>query len=869
MTLSIAMRRGLFLALSSVLFAVAGCGDEGCPVGFESCDGLCSDTASSRLHCGACGVACGAGEICSAGMCELGCPDGQEACGGECVFTDADVSHCGGCGNACEAGEVCMAGSCDTQCATGFVNCGGSCRDLGTDSGNCGGCGIACGDGERCVDGDCEATCGSTQIVCDGLCADIATDAANCGRCGVTCGAGEICDAGSCTVFCADGLSACPDGSCRDFDNDVRNCGRCAAPCGAGEACALGVCTQTCSGGTPDLCDGSCVDLQSNPNFCGDCMTECPLGAVCSLGVCELTCAPGLTDCGGACVDLDSDPNNCSACGTVCMAPASGGVPACAAGSCAVVCPDGAADCNGDVTDPAGDGCEVAPLTDIVNCGACGNVCNVPNASQACVDGACGVGMCDAGFGDCDLIGANGCETETNTDDLNCGGCGTACAATEECMGGTCSPIVFRGDTCADPLVLSDGTQTLSWRAMDAPDVFLTPPAACSTQPLIGPDIVFSYTATSDTTVDVELGVPTSNRYSVIVTTTCTDEATAITCDSDFTPAEVTVSFRVTSGTTYYVWIRDTTSGSAVLPNPIDVTVRSPATGTILGLDPAPIGTCTPGSGGLLGASVTDFPTGTSEFPFWAMADEVAPASGGYIYYGDTLAVWRVRKDGTSVSAEDVDTLSGIGSAQRGYGAFTIGSNIYTLDDTTSSSLTRIWQITADNGATWMSTAVNGALPTGFETFLDAIDAATADGNTVYFPSEETTASRTVRTEIYSLDASATLPAPVTLLAESQPGLRLQRHRRRRHVLLPDLRRPRPGHPGRPDDLRGRAGHGGHRPLVDEQRHLRRGHLLAAGWRSRRALHQGQRGRGAHGLYAWRRPPGSHRRLLPLRHGLR
>ncbi|MEM1414757.1 MAG: MXAN_6577-like cysteine-rich protein, partial [Myxococcota bacterium] len=770
MNIDISLRRGLLLACTTLLLALSGCGDEGCPTGFESCDGLCTNTNANRLNCGACGVSCGAGEICNAGVCETSCPDGQEACDGSCVISLSDVANCGGCGNACADGEVCMAGSCSAQCAIGFANCGGSCRDLDNDSTNCGGCGASCGVGARCVEGTCTPTCGPTQIDCGGVCSDIDNDTANCGACGTVCAAGEICDGGDCTLFCVEGLTACPDGTCRDLDADPNNCGGCSAPCPVGDACVAGVCTQTCTGATPDLCGDSCVDLQSNPSFCGDCATECPAGAVCSEGVCQLTCAPGLTDCGGACVDLTSDPTNCNACGTVCTAPAAGGVPACAAGVCTAVCPAGTADCNGDLAEMGTDGCEVTPATDLMNCGACGNVCDAPNATDSCVDGACGIATCDLGFGDCDRVAATGCETDLDTDDVNCGACGTVCTLTEECTDGVCTPIALAGDTCADALTITDGTQTLAWTALGA-DVFLTAPSACSTTSLTGPDIVFAYTATANTTVDVEMGVPASNRYSAIVTTTCADEETAITCDSDFSPPEVTVSFAVTAGETYYVWLRDTTSGSAALPNPIDVTVRSPATGPILGLNAAPVGSCTPGMGGLVGAGpVTEFTTGPSEFPFWGMADETSSALGGYFYYGDTFGTWRVRKDGTQTTSDDVERLAALSSLNQGYNALAIGSNIFTLDDTSSRTSTHLYRISTNNGATWGPvTAVSGSIPTSPDTGSDATDALTNEGNIVYLVSEETTASRTVRTEIYSLDASGTLPATVSFLGDFNP----------------------------------------------------------------------------------------------------
>ncbi len=45
------------------------------------------------------------------------CSSGEAACGDTCVDLRADVSHCGTCGRACEAGDICSAGTCSRPCA--------------------------------------------------------------------------------------------------------------------------------------------------------------------------------------------------------------------------------------------------------------------------------------------------------------------------------------------------------------------------------------------------------------------------------------------------------------------------------------------------------------------------------------------------------------------------------------------------------------------------------------------------------------------------------------------------------------------------------------------------------------------------------
>ena len=53
-------------------------------------------------------------------------------------------------------------------------------------------------------------------------------------------------------------------------------------------------------------------------------------------------------------------------------------------------------------------------MTDPQNCGTCGHVCSVPNATAACVGGDCVVGACDPDFHDVnddgDMAGTDGCE---------------------------------------------------------------------------------------------------------------------------------------------------------------------------------------------------------------------------------------------------------------------------------------------------------------------------------------------------------------------------------------------------------------------------------------------------------------------------
>jgi RHS repeat-associated protein len=161
-------------------------------------------------------------------------------------------------------------------------------------------------------------------------------------------------------------------------------------------------------------------------------------------GTCPpVTCNPGFGDCdGNACngceTDLTTTLADCGACGHTCGAIANG-TPACVGGACVVgTCNPGFADCDKDPSN----GCE-ASLSSVTSCGACGHACLVANATPVCVGGACAIAACNAGFADCDMNPANGCERSLATSVGNCGACGHACAAVANglpaCVGGACA----------------------------------------------------------------------------------------------------------------------------------------------------------------------------------------------------------------------------------------------------------------------------------------------------------------------------------------------------------------------------------------------------------------------------------------------
>lgn len=387
-----------------------------CPSGQTRCDQVCTDLASNARHCGACGVVCGPGEICSSGTCSRGCAPGQTLCDDRCVDLSTDRLHCGACSSACGAGTVCSHGACTLSCAPGLTPCGGSCRDLSSDRAHCGACGRVCPAGEVCGDGRCVTSCTRGLTSCQGVCRDLSTDRAHCGECTRACGGGEVCSSGHCVTTCGRGFTDC-SGSCRDLLSDHAHCGACDHACAAGEGCAQGHCVREC-GADLAMCEGRCRDFAVDPSHCGACGHACGAGERCSSGRCALSCPPALTACEGQCRDTAIDRANCGGCGHAC---ASGLV--CTSGRCALVCPEGLRECGGQCVDDS---------TDEAHCGRCDNRCP---SGVMCVSGQC-VHACPDGLSDC-----GGRCRDTRHDASNCGGCGHGCGDGEACVSGRCRAL--------------------------------------------------------------------------------------------------------------------------------------------------------------------------------------------------------------------------------------------------------------------------------------------------------------------------------------------------------------------------------------------------------------------------------------------
>ncbi len=295
--------------------------------------------------------------------------------------------------------------------------------------------------------------CNEKDDDCDGMIDEgfeLQTDPANCGRCGVTCSfanATPLCQAGRCRFdTCATGhvdLDGLPQNGCEcsvtnngqemcdgqdndcdgtadqgfDLSTDVAHCGACGKACSfanAGATCDQGTCKMT-------TCQAGFVDLDRVPR------NGCEYACVPSNGGQEI-CDRVDNDCDG---DIDeSDPRVGTACFPMGAVGCDAGTGACN-GPCKLgrfVCLPGGLGCMGavlpesDVCDGVDNDCDgrADEDFDLQNdprwCGACGRLCNLPRAVNACVAGACAVKSCQAGFVDLDGQPANGCEYACTAD---------------------------------------------------------------------------------------------------------------------------------------------------------------------------------------------------------------------------------------------------------------------------------------------------------------------------------------------------------------------------------------------------------------------------------------------------------------------
>lgn len=260
----------------------------------------------------------------------------------------------------------------------------------------------------------------SDAPACD---ADLQNDPGNCGECGRRCeggpDAGSVCRAGRCALVCDPAHADCdgnPANGCETALNTMLNCAGCGMACAAPNAtteCRAGTCVlRACSTGFFD-CDrnaanGCEIDGRSDSQNCGGCASNSP-------ALPERVCRPGAPCRDSACRAIDcTDGGACPTNSMCCPAPPGAG---------------------------PGNRC-LDLMTDVMNCGACGNACPLLGGSYpSCVAGVCSF-TCRREYVDCDGNPANGCEVGILSNE-RCGACNGP-----PCDGGTCTFAECDGGMC-------------------------------------------------------------------------------------------------------------------------------------------------------------------------------------------------------------------------------------------------------------------------------------------------------------------------------------------------------------------------------------------------------------------------------------
>lgn len=288
-----------------------------------------------------------------------------------------------------------------------------------------------------CIDITDDNLCGSGKICVNGACIE-----GNCHQ-NSDCAIG-ICVSNRCCSDCCNKKEDCPEelickqGKCNQCMDVIED-----FACGLGYICENNKCIKgECRPGSISICSISgqiCVNYNCckvGPNCCLE-NKHCKSNMHCTQNFnCE--CNDGYGDCNNSFDDgceknLKKDINNCGACNQICALP--NAEPDCVNGQCIIkTCKTNYKDCDKKVEN----GCEVNVTNDKLNCGECNLICQADNADVHCEQSKCVISSCKFGFADCDGLYENGCEINVKMDDANCSQCGIKCPPDTHCINGEC-----------------------------------------------------------------------------------------------------------------------------------------------------------------------------------------------------------------------------------------------------------------------------------------------------------------------------------------------------------------------------------------------------------------------------------------------
>jgi hypothetical protein len=230
------------------------------------------------------------------------------------------------------------------------------------------------------------------------------------------CPVNEVCQAGSCVPAdpdpeCDENSPCAPVNMCVDGVCVPKPCTT-HEDCGGCLACQDGYCAEPiCGNGVCEPCEdasscpGDCTALGCEPGSTQSCYTG-PEGTL-NVGVCVAgtqtclndrtwgTCTGDTTPGTETCNGLDDDCDGATDEGELCP-PTETETHKCEGGECVFdACRWPYAQCSGDT------GCETNTQTDVMNCNGCGQVClEYPNSSPVCSGGIC-QNACDPGYTSC------------------------------------------------------------------------------------------------------------------------------------------------------------------------------------------------------------------------------------------------------------------------------------------------------------------------------------------------------------------------------------------------------------------------------------------------------------------------------------
>jgi hypothetical protein len=366
--------------------------------------------------------------------------------------------------------------------------------------------GQVCSPAGTCLDG-CDLTkgklCKPGLTCCNNYCVDTTSDRLNCNQCGHSCSMGESCCSSTCT----------------NTGSDTGHCGSCTTACSMANAvpsCTSGVCSWSCSNGFAHCMNGN-TGCETNLSAAGEklCGAACiAQTSCCTTADCSTPPTPAACYQAGVCSGAGGTCSYALNAGSViCGSTCCNGINGSCNPDCTLACNAGFADCD---SNPA-NGCET-PTNTITNCGGCGNICNMANASSVTCDGTKCVYLCMAPFANCSMTPPNtgGCSVNTSTDVNNCGACFRGCSTSEvgsggpSCSGGVCnSTCAANYGNCSNPAAPSadDGCESN----------LLT----CAGTPCCGTLCTATHqNGTGQTYTDCSpLGVPGTNTYTVNMAT--------------------------------------------------------------------------------------------------------------------------------------------------------------------------------------------------------------------------------------------------------------------------------------------------------------------------------------------------------------